>query len=374
MQYRINKKNGDRLPALGFGGLRLPKTTDGNIDQTAVIRLVERAFELGITHFDTAYSYEGSEAALGNAIAKLGLRNSVTVSTKLPIAYCKSPSDFDYYFEESLNRLQMDYIDYYFLHALNRKERLEQLMDWGIADWIDKMKQQKRIKNIGFSSHASYKEFVRLIPAYDWDFTMIQFNYLDEDWQAGLKGLEFASRQGITVFIMEPVRGGMLAEHLPDSAKRIFDMLPHHYSYAARALRYVLNRPDVTMVLSGMNEIYQIEENCQVAENTWAQSLTEAELSSYASAAAEIRKVMDVPCTSCGYCMPCPRGVNIPACMNRLNASRLVGIERAKLDFAYHEASGRIQNCIGCGLCKHKCPQGIDIPQKISIARERFHI
>lgn len=374
MQYRINKKSGDRLPALGFGGLRFPKTADGEIDRTAVIRLVEKAFELGITHFDTAYSYEGSEAALGNAIARLGIRDSVTVSTKLPIVYCKSSSDFEYFFEESLNRLQTDYIDYYFLHALNRKERLEQLMDWGIADWISEMKQQKRIKNIGFSSHASYKEFVRLIPAYDWDFTMIQLNYLDENWQAGLTGLEFAAEQGIPVFIMEPVRGGMLAKHIPDSAKQIFDLLPQNYSYAARALRYVLNRPDVTMVLSGMNEIYQIEENCQVTDDTQVGCLSNAELGSYTAVAAEIRKIMDVPCTSCGYCMPCPKGVNIPACMNRLNASRLVGVERAKQDFAYHDASGRIQNCIGCGLCKAKCPQGIDIPQEINVARERFHI
>lgn len=371
MKYIKNPKNEDYLPVLGCGGLRYPKI--GNqIDKNKVLEIVKKSYEKGVTFFDTAYSYEGSESALGYALKELGIRENVFVASKLPIAYCKCEDDFDRFFFESLSRLQVEYFDYYFIHALNRIDRLKQLLDWNLEKWIIEKKEQGLIRNLGFSSHASYKEYEQIIKARDWDFSMIQYNYIDENWQAGKKGLLLAKECEIPLFIMEPIRGGMLANSLPQEAKEVADKYRGNDSYAAWALKYVIGNPNVLMVLSGMNDELQIEENCKIANETNKGSISDEELVAYEQAASIIHGKMEVYCTSCGYCMPCPMGVNIPGSMNRLNSSCIVGVEQAKREFEYNEANGRVSNCIGCKACEKKCPQGIDIADNIVKLKQRF--
>ena len=317
MLYRKNPKNGKELSILGYGCLRFTKK-GGVIDQKKAEEEMKAAIENGVNYFDTAYTYHGSEVCLGKFLAK-GYRDKVNIATKLPHYYIKTIEDMEKCFEEQLQRLQTDHIEYYLMHMLNDVATWKRLTDLGMEAWIAGKKAEGKIENIGFSFHGATEQFIKIIDAYDWDFCQIQFNYMDEHSQAGLRGLQYAAGKGLPVIIMEPLRGGRLVQGLPESAKRVFEKTTPKRSPAEWGLRWVWNHPEVTVILSGMNEIEQVEENVRIASEAKADSLSKEELEVFEQVKQEINKKIKVPCTGCAYCMPCPQGVDIPGCFSAYN-------------------------------------------------------
>ena len=288
MLYRKNPKNGKELSILGYGCLRFTKK-GGVIDQKKAEEEMKAAIENGVNYFDTAYTYHGSEVCLGKFLAK-GYRDKVNIATKLPHYYIKTIEDMEKCFEEQLQRLQTDHIEYYLMHMLNDAATWKRLTDLGMEAWIAGKKAEGKIENIGFSFHGATEQFIKIIDAYDWDFCQIQFNYMDEHSQAGLRGLQYAAGKGLPVIIMEPLRGGRLVQGLPESAKRVFEKTTPKRSPAEWGLRWVWNHPEVTVILSGMNEIEQVEENVRIASEAKADSLSKEELEVFEQVKQEINK------------------------------------------------------------------------------------
>lgn len=374
MQYRINQKDGRSLSILGYGCLRYTKKGTA-IDQEKAEREMACAIEHGVNYFDTAYTYGGSEVCLGKFLAK-GYREKVNIATKLPHYYINKLEDMERYFTEQLERLQTDHIEYYLMHMLNDIAAWERLVKLGIKDWIAEKKRSGQIENIGFSFHGGTVQFKKLIDAYDWDFTQIQYNYLDEHSQAGLAGLNYANQKGIPVIIMEPLRGGRLVNALPEGAKKIFDRAQPKRSYAEWGLRWIWNHPQVNVILSGMNDIAQVEENVRIAKDAAAESLTKEELSVIEAAKAEINKHMKVPCTGCGYCMPCPKGVDIPTCFAAYNTrytdSWFSGMKAYFMCTTLKTNPSNASNCVGCGKCEQHCPQGIHVREELKQVKKKM--
>jgi len=368
MQYRLNPKNGDLLSALGFGSMRFSRNEQETEKQ------VRLAIELGVNFFDTAYIYPGKEAALGRALPK-GLREKVKIGTKLPPFLVKKTGDLNRIFTTQLERLQTDHIDYYFTHSLSSLSDWERLLPIGIEKWVDSQKASGRIVNIGFSFHGGQTEFARIVDAYDWEFCMIQYNYLDEHNQAGKKGLSYANGKGIPVIAMEPLRGGMLANRLPKEAASVFERADATRTPAEWGLRWVLNHPEILMALSGMNSIEMVEENIRIASQAEANSLTEQELALYEDVKHILLKKTQIHCTSCGYCMPCPKGVDIPLCFESLNAHGLGSRLTARFQYITYVGKKNASLCTQCGKCEDHCPQGIAIRselQNVIRKMERF--
>ena len=242
MNYRTDKY-GNRISALGFGCMRFPRKM-GAVDFAETEREILTAFRSGVNYFDTAYVYPGSEAVLGEILEKNGIRQQVYIATKLPHYLVRKPEDMDRIFSEELKRLRTDYVDYYLIHMLSDTASFDRICGLGLADWIAEKKKSGAIRQIGFSYHGNAEMFTRLVDAYDWDFTQIQYNYMDEHSQAGRKGLRYAHEKGLPVIIMEPLRGGRLVSHLPDEAKRIFASHPVSYTPAQWAFRWLWNQPD----------------------------------------------------------------------------------------------------------------------------------
>jgi len=371
MLYRENPKNGDKLSQLGFGCLRFPKKGQ-SIDIVKTTELVHHAIDNGINYFDTAYIYPGSEAALGKALAG-GWREKIKITTKMPLFFVRTASDFDKFFEKQLERLQTDYIDYYMLHMLTSFEAFEKFKDMGLLEWAEKEREKGRIINLGFSFHGSYDAFTRIVDSYDWDICMIQYNYIDENHQAGVKGLKYASDKGIPVMIMEPLRGGRLTDKLPEDAANAFKNVDTKRSFADWGLRWVWNHPEVTLLLSGMTTMQQLSENLKIASEVRANSVTEHEKAAYAEALAAIRKTILVNCTGCGYCVPCPKNVNIPGTFSHFNDSVIVGKSRAKRKYLVSHGvlakkSAFASQCVKCGKCEAHCPQDIQIIEELEKA------
>lgn len=363
MQYRTNPKNGDRLSALGYGCMRFTRKA-GMIDQEKAEREMLFALEHGVNYFDTAYTYPGNEAALGKFLAK-GHRKEIFLATKLPQYLAKSYADFDKFFYEELKRLQTDYIDYYLLHMLSDYNSWQRLVDLGIEKWITQKKASGEIRNIGFSYHGGSVGFIRIIDAYDFDFCQIQFNYLDVHGQAGETGLRYAASKGLPVIIMEPLRGGRLVHGLPAKAKDFWKSVSPQRSSADWGLRWIWNYPEVTVILSGMNAMTQVEENIRVCNDALPGHLSEKELSYFDHVCEIIRKNTKVPCTGCGYCMPCPAGVDIPSCFNARNVRQsdgwFNGLREYIMCTSLKTVPTNAAKCIQCGRCEQHCPQGIEI-------------
>jgi predicted aldo/keto reductase-like oxidoreductase len=369
MLYRKNPKNGDELSILGFGCMRLPVKEDGTIDEARATSEVRYAIDHGVNYVDTAWPYhmEQSEPFLGRALAD-GYREKVMLATKLPSWMVKSREDMDFFLNSQLEKLKSDHIDYYLIHALvgglwDNVERLD------VADFLDSAKADGRITNAGFSFHGAGEDFKRIVDGYDWDFCQIQYNFLDEKNQAGTKGLEYAASKGLGVIIMEPLRGGMLASHVPPSVQEIWDEAQMKRSAAEWALRWVWNHPEVTVVLSGMNDEKHIVENLTVADKAYPNSLTEAELQLVKKVERKYRELMKAGCTGCRYCMPCPEGVNIPVCFELYNNLHMSGnADEAKFLYAAMLSGilsagepGLASQCVQCGKCLEKCPQHLEI-------------
>jgi len=370
MLYRKNPKNGNELSVLGFGCMRLPMNENGTIDEERATKQVRYAIDHGVNYVDTAWPYhmEQSEPFLGRALAH-GYREKVRLATKLPSWMVESREDMDRFLNSQLEKLNTDHIDYYLVHALvgvlwDSVEKLD------VADFLDKAKADGRIINAGFSFHGAGKDFNRIVDAYDWDFCQIQYNFLDEKNQAGTAGLEYAASKGLGVIIMEPLRGGTLASHVPPAVKEIWDEAPTKRTAAEWALRWVWNHPEVTVVLSGMNEETDIEENLTVADKAYPNSLTEGELQLVKKVERKYRELMKAGCTGCRYCMPCPQGVNIPLCFELYNSLHMSGnADEAKFFYAA-QLSGVLSvgepayasQCVQCEECLEKCPQHLEIP------------
>ncbi len=367
MQYRIDPKSGNRLSVLGYGCMRFTRKGKG-IDQEKAEKEMAYAIEQGVNYFDTAYIYPGNEVAVGKFLAK-GYRDKVYLATKLPHYLVKSIEDADRIFEEELKRLQTDHIDYYLMHMLTDVKSWQRLCDMGILNWIQKRKEAGQIRQLGFSYHGGTPGFLEVLDAYDWDFCQIQFNYMDEYTQGGVEGLRRAKELGIPVIIMEPLRGGRLAGGLPEGAQKVFKKADGTRSPVEWGLRWIWNHPEVTTVLSGMNDMAQVEENVRIASDAKAGSLTEEELAVIEKVKQEINKVIKVGCTGCGYCMPCPAGVDIPVCFRcynvRFSDGWFNGIREYFMCTTLRAKKTNASLCVGCGKCEQHCPQAIPIREEL---------
>ncbi len=374
MQYRENPRNHQMLSALGYGCLRFSKKGMA-IDQAKAEREMLAALKAGVNYFDTAYTYGGSEACLGTFLAK-GYRDRVNIATKLPHYYVKEAGDMERYFQEQLKRLKTDHIEYYLMHMLNDLAAWERLKALGIEVWIAGKKETGQIQNIGFSFHGGADSFLPLVDAYDWDFCQIQYNYMDENAQAGRRGLIYASEKGLPVIIMEPLRGGRLVQGLPKTAKRLIARGNPAHSAAEWGLKWLWNQPQVTVVLSGMNDMEQVKENVRIASETPPNSMTRREQAMIDRIKGEINTYVKVPCTGCGYCMPCPRGVDIPVSFQAYNTSYtdswFAGIKAYFMCHALRERHTGASECVKCGMCQKKCPQHIGIPKMLERVKRRM--
>lgn len=370
MLYR-NDKYGNPISILGYGCMRFT-TKGGSIDIDKAEKEIMAAYEAGVNYYDTAYVYPGSEAALGVILERNNIREKINIATKLPQYLVKNRELLDKYFDEELKRLKTDYIDYYLMHhmtAINQWDKLEQL---GIRDWIKEKKESGQIRNIGFSYHGNTEDFIGILDSYDWDFCQIQYNYVDEHTQAGLKGLRHAAEKGIPVVIMEPLRGGKLVNLLPEKAKKEIAASPKGYTNAELGLRWLWNQPEVTCVLSGMNSPEMVAENCRIASDAEAGSFDADDFALIEKVKEAIRETEKVGCTGCRYCMPCPKGVDIPALFRSYNMTSLEGKPHARFEYAQtvglKSEPAFATQCIECGKCEQHCPQNIPIRQMIKEA------
>lgn len=371
MQFRKFGRCDAEVSALGFGCMRLP-VADGdnnNINEDEAIKLIRNAIDRGVNYIDTAYPYHGgnSEVLVGKAL-KDGYRERINLATKMPVWLVKEYSDFDKYLNEQLKKLQTDHIDMYLMHALS-KDRIDALEKLNVYKFLDEAIKDGRIRNAGFSFHDDVNTFKRIVDSYNWTFCQIQYNYLDVNYQAGLEGLKYAANKGLAVVIMEPLKGGKLAGNLPDTVKDTFGSYNEKRTPAEWALKWVWNHPEVTLLLSGMNSMEQLNENISIAEKALPGSMNEEELHTIETARNEFKKLIRVDCTACEYCLPCPAGVNIPRNFALYNSvymhNDLEGSRKWYLSMSEKE---RALSCVECGRCETLCPQHIQIRKHLKDA------
>ena len=374
MNYR-HDRYGNPISQLGFGCMRF-KSVMGKIDMQAAEAQILAAIDGGVNYFDTAYIYPGSEVALGEILEKHNLRSQVNIATKLPHYLIRSRDALDKLFDEELRRLKTDHIDFYLMHMLTDTDTWNRLTQLGIVQWLQEKKQSGAIRQVGFSYHGNSQMFCKVLDAYDWDMCLIQYNYMDEHTQAGRRGLEYADQKGVPVFIMEPLRGGKLVSRLPEEARLIFESHPVRYTPAQWAFRWLFDQKEITCVLSGMNSMETVQDNLHTAGEATPGCLTQDDRDMLSRVAAAINARMKVGCTGCGYCMPCPKGVDIPgtfAAYNRRYAeNRFWGFVDYAICTALRKNSTAASNCIGCGKCELHCPQHIAIRQELQNARREL--
>lgn len=362
MQYR----NGYSI--LGYGCMRFTRN-GSSLDFDKAEKEFMRAYENGVNYFDTAYIYPGSEELVGRIIEKNGIRDKIRLATKLPQYLIRNRAGLDKYFDEELKRLRTDYVDNYLMHHMTDINQWEKLKELGIEEWIAEKKKSGQIRNIGFSFHGNTNSFKQLLNAYDWDFCLVQYNYFDEFTQAGREGIKAANEKGLSVFIMEPLRGGKLVDLLPEKAKREIASDPHGWTPAEWAFRWLWDQPEITCVLSGMNSVDMVEENCRIASEAKEGGYGPAEKEFISKIKSYIIESTKVNCTGCRYCMPCPKGVDIPAifsCYNHMysenkSSGRLEYFQTVALRITPADAS----LCVKCGKCEQHCPQEIPIREKL---------
>ena len=370
MQYRKDKYGHD-LSILGYGCMRFSRKGAGiDIDKTE--QEILEAFHAGVNYYDTAYIYPGSEAALGEILARNGIRDQVNIATKLPQYMVKSRTSLDKFFDEELSRLRTDRVDYYLMHHLTDIAQWERLKGVGVLDWIREKKSAGAIRNIGFSYHGNTANFLKILQDYDWDFCQIQYNYLDDTSQAGVEGLRAAAARGIPVVIMEPLRGGKLVDLLPEEAKKAIARNGRGWTPAQWGLRWLYDQPEVTVVLSGMNSLDMVRENVRTASDAPVGSFTPEDFALIDEVKGLIRAREKVGCTGCGYCMPCPKGVDILGnfrCYNTMySESRTTGWMQFVQTVGLTREPAFASQCIRCGKCEKHCPQGLPIREKLQEA------
>lgn len=377
MLTRRNDKNGDELSILGFGCMRFPMKGN-SLDEPRSIAMLRDCIDKGVNYFDTAYFYNGgkSESLLGEALSG-GYRERVKIATKLPPFMVSKLEGAKKILETQLTKLRTNYIDYYLLHMLSDKATFDRMVNIGVMEWMEQLKKDGTIRNIGFSFHGSKSEFEELIKAYPWDFCQIQYNYLDENNQATKSGLKLAHSLGIPVIIMEPLRGGKLVNNLPEQVINEFKAYDPKRTPAEWALRWIWNHPEVHVILSGMSDEEQIAENVRIAGDALPDSMSKEELMVFDRVKAILIERTKVPCTGCGYCMPCPSGVNIPGCFSSYNDKYLLNDKRSRMK--YMQTLGLMSKqpafasaCTQCGKCERHCPQNIQIRKELKNVKKEM--
>lgn len=364
MEIRKIDKLGIETSLLGFGCMRFPKNEDGSIDEARAEEMMDYAYRNGVNYFDTAYVYhEGnSEIFTGKALDKYD-RSSYYLATKLPCWLVEKPEDVLRLFEEQLTKLHKDYIDFYLLHALSRKS-FDKMVSLGVLDIVDQLKAEGRIKYLGFSFHDEYEAFEHIISYRDWDFCQIQLNYMDTEEQAGMKGYELAEKLGVPVIIMEPIKGGSLAG-LPEDAAKYLRAIDQDKSIASWALRWVGSLPNVKVILSGMSDEQQVEDNINTFTNFVA--LEDGEMQAINEVAETLRKRVKNGCTGCAYCMPCPAGVDIPKNFAIWNQYGIY-LNSGELQWQWKndiKEEAKARQCVECGQCEDACPQKLNIREDL---------
>jgi len=376
MQYR-NDKYGNKLSALGFGCMRFPRGLRG-IDYEKSERLILAAIEAGVNYFDTAYLYAGSEEMLGEILHRNNCRDKVNIATKLPFTKARTYDDFDRLFNEQLEHLKTDYVDYYLIHNISALELWRDLVEKGIEGWLAKRRESGQIRQVGFSFHGSQGGFIELLDAYPWDFCQIQYNYMNVNYQAGHVGLHAAAAKGLPVVIMEPLLGGKLANGVPKRGINIFKNANPDYTPAAWSLRWLWNQPEVTVILSGMNAIEQLDDNLKTCEAATVGCLTDEESTVIETVVDVFKEAYRIPCTGCNYCMPCPKDVNIPCIFAAYNASYANGFVTGMTQYITSTGANSPQKnftahrCVKCGKCENHCPQNIAIAKELVMATKRM--
>ncbi len=360
---------------LGFGCMRFPRK-NGAIDIDETEKLIRYSLKHGVNYFDTAYAYQGSEKTLGTLMAKNGWRSRMVIATKMPHYLIRSVDDLENKFQEQLERLQTDYIDNYLMHMLPDVTIWNKLVAMGVKEWLLEKKTAGQIRRVGFSYHGNTENFIKLIDAYDWEFCQVQYNYMDEFSQAGRAGVAYAHGKGIPVIIMEPLRGGRLVNDLPEKAKQLFAAAEPKRSPAEWGLRWLWDQPEVSVVLSGMGSRAMVRENIRIASEAQVGELTQSDREFYERVKAAINAKMKVPCTGCGYCQPCPFGVDIPGCFRSYNVSYtdnfFVGMKEYIMCTTLHADRTNASLCRKCGKCEQHCPQGIAIRDELDHVKRRL--
>ncbi len=381
MQYRTMPNSDEKLSVLGYGCMRLPTLVGGAasnlINKEKALSQIRYAIDNGVNYLDTAYPYHlgASESFLGEYVLKDGYREKVKIATKLPCMMINNRESIETIFNKQLEKLQVDYIDYYLLHSMNGSS-WEKMLSFGIIEFMDRVKKEGKVKKMGFSFHGKKEDFIKIADGYNFDFVQIQYNIVDIHFQAGIEGIEYAHKKGMGVIIMEPLRGGSLVSKMPKGVDKIYRNAPVKRTPADWALRFILNHPAVTLVLSGMNDDNHIKENIKICSDSFVNSLTEEEKDTIQSVRDKFNELQQVPCTGCAYCMPCPAGIDIPAAFKNLNNYHMFSKREGLL---YHAAYLGIQTkdgkphwtstCTNCGLCERKCPQFIPVREKFKLVQ-----
>lgn len=364
MEKRRLEKLGIETSLLGFGCMRFPTDKEGKIDTQKAEAMLDEAIAAGVNYIDTAYPYHGgeSEPFVGKALKKYD-RKSFYLATKLPVWLVNTVEDAERLFNEQLERLQTEYIDFYLLHAMN-KERWDAMQKLGVVDYCQKLKDEGRIKYLGFSFHDSYEAFEEILTAREWDFCQIQLNYMDTDEQAGMRGYELTEKMGVPLVIMEPIKGGSLAAFAEDITGKLKE-LDAEASTASFALRWVGTLPNVKVILSGMSTMEQVQDNLHTFKDF--KPLSEKENATIEEIVSIIKSRVQNGCTGCRYCMPCPAGVNIPGCFSAWNTYHMYQNYNVVSWKWEHEMGDKAQakNCIECGKCEAQCPQKISIREDL---------
>ncbi len=374
MKYRTDKY-GNKVSVLGYGCMRF--TSKGiKLDYQKAEKEIMEAYNAGVNYYDTAYVYSGSEELLGRVLDENKIRDKVYIATKLPHYMIKTIDDIENKFNEELKRLRTDHIDYYLMHMLTDVKSWNRLVDVGIDKWIKDKKKSGQIREIGFSYHGNSDMFCEIIDSYEWDFCMIQYNYLDENSQAGKTGLHYAASKGIPVNIMEPLRGGRLVNQLPEKARKLFDKYEKKMTPAEWSFRWLWNQKEIMCVLSGMNSVEIVKQNTAYADKAKVGEFTEKDYELLKQVVEAINEKMKVPCTGCRYCMPCPRRVDIPGTFSAYNKyytdSKFVALKEYLMCTALRKDATSASNCIECGKCEQHCPQGIEIRKELKNARKKL--
>lgn len=381
MTYRVFGNTGIEISALGFGCMRFPVINGDvtRIDENRAMEMVHHAIDQGINYFDTAYPYHAESFTQGGAsepflakALKEGRREKVYIATKLPSWLTGSREDLDRYLDEQLRRLNTDHIDFYLLHSLNQPN-WKKLSGYDVLEFLDRAIASGKIRYAGFSFHDEIDLFKEIVDAYDWTFTQIMYNYHDEHFQAGKEGLEYAAQKGLAVVAMEPLRGGSLVTGLPAEARRILNNSAPGRTEVEWALRWIWKHPQVSVVLSGMSHLDHVKENILLAKKVSNVEWTAGDEEAVTGAKAVIMALQRVDCTTCGYCMPCPHGVDIPRNFSLCNDHHMLSDPGAKV--RYHRLLGEEQRasaCIRCGECVEKCPQQIPIPDELEYVADLF--
>lgn len=372
MQYRAFGKDRFQVSALGFGTMRLPTREDGHVDEAETIRMLRYGIDHGINYIDTAYPYHDgqSEIVVGKALRD-GYREKVLLATKFPTWMAESDSDFDRIFQEQFDRLDVDRIDIYMLHSLG-KSFWEQALKFRLLDRIVEKREQGLVDRIGFSFHDDLDTFKEIVDYFDWDFCQIQYNYINETVQAGTAGLKYAAEKGLSVAVMEPLFGGILADP-PGAMKEIIDRAG--VDPVDLALRWLWNRPEVSLVLSGMSGMEQTVHNIEIAARSGVGDFGRDEERLVEELRQAHARSMPVKCTKCRYCLPCPSGVAIPQCFEYYNEACAAEGNADLLHknlYMMLPPESRASRCTSCGECEQKCPQKLPIPKHLREVAERF--